>query len=159
MLLKRKPFIWGSAICLFIVLLALMHIGGAQSQPTTQAFPSQVLTNIDEILKKNPLKAGEKNQLIKIAEDETITLAVVRSIGGPGLKKHIHKTHNEMIYVVSGSGQIFVDDEKSVDVKPGNLHFNPMGKVHTSRPAGDEPFVIISVFTPALKAPDREFVE
>lgn len=136
----------------------MTNICSAQSQPTAQALSSQVLNNIDEILNKNPLKADQKVQVIKIAEDDTVTLSVVRSIGGPGLKKHIHKTHDETIYVVRGSGQIFVDD-KWVDVKPGDIHFNPMGKVHTSRPTGDEPFVIISVFTPALKSPDRQYME
>ena len=158
MRMKETYFIWGMAISITFFLLVLTDLSDAQSQPTAQATVSQVLTTIDEILTKNPLKADQKTQLIKIAEDDTITLAVVRSIGGPGLKRHIHKTHNETIYVVSGSGQIFVNDQW-VDVKPGNIHFNPMGKVHTSRPVGDEPFVIISVFTPALKAPDRQDVE
>jgi mannose-6-phosphate isomerase-like protein (cupin superfamily) len=158
MLSKRKMVIWESAIYFSFVLLVLTNICGAQSQsPAQDAYP-QILTQIDEILNKNLLKADEKSQLIKIAEDNVITLSVGRSIDGAGLKPHIHKTHDETVYVLRGSGQIFVND-KWVDVKPGTIHFNPMGKVHGSRSTGTEPYVIISIFTPALKEADRYFVE
>jgi mannose-6-phosphate isomerase-like protein (cupin superfamily) len=50
-------------------------------------------------------------------------------------------------------------NEKWVDIQPGNVHFNPMGKVHSIRHAGGGPLVVLSVFTPALKEPDRHFVE
>jgi mannose-6-phosphate isomerase-like protein (cupin superfamily) len=44
-------------------------------------------------------------------------------------------------------------------MKPGTLHFNPMGKVHSLKTTGNEPVVIISIFTPAMKETDRHFVE
>jgi mannose-6-phosphate isomerase-like protein (cupin superfamily) len=158
MLSKRNTIILGSVICLSFIFLVLTNICRAQSQSLAQDAYPQILTQIDEILNKNPLRADEKSQLIKIAEDNTITLSVGRSIDGAGLKPHIHKTHDETVYVVRGSGQIFVND-KWVDVKPGTVHFNPMGKVHGSRSTGTEPYVIISIFTPALKEADRYFVE
>jgi len=39
------------------------------------------------------------------------------------------------------------------------LHFNPMGKIHSSKVTSNEPYVVLSIFTPALKEPDRHFVE
>jgi len=119
---------------------------------------SQVIAHLDEILKENPLKPGEKAQMIKIAQDDTITLFVVRSTEGFVLKSHIHKTHSETVYVLKGIGQMLIND-KWVDIKPGSLHFNPIGKVHSLRNTGNEPLVAISIFTPALKEPDRHFVE
>ena len=50
-------------------------------------------------------------------------------------------------------------NDKLVDIKPGSVHFNPMGKVHSIKHTGDGELVVISVFTPALKGPDRTFVE
>jgi len=151
MLSKKNVNICGIIAFVFIFITTSISIHASDTS-------SQIVTHVDEILKENPIKTGEKSQVIKIAEDDTVTLAVVRTIEGPGLKRHIHKTHDEIISVVKGSGQIFVND-KWVDVKPGSVHFNPRGVVHTSRPAGNEPFVIISIFTPALKEPDRHYVE
>jgi mannose-6-phosphate isomerase-like protein (cupin superfamily) len=34
-----------------------------------------------------------------------------------------------------------------------------MGKVHSTKVTGNEPLVVISIFTPAMKEPDRHFVE
>jgi mannose-6-phosphate isomerase-like protein (cupin superfamily) len=151
MLSKRNVSICGIIVFLFIFLAIPVSLYAADTT-------SQIITDVDEILNENSLKTGEKSQFIKIAEDDTVTLAVVRTIEGPGLRRHVHKAHDETIYVVRGSGQIFVND-KWVDVRPGSVHFNPMGAMHTSRPTGNEPFVILSIFTPALKEPDRHFVE
>lgn len=118
----------------------------------------QIVKQIDEILKENPIKSDEKFQMIKIIEDNTIRLSVLTLIEGFVVKRHFHKTHNETYYVVKGTAQLFVND-KWVDIKPGTLHFNPMGKVHSIRNTGNEPVVVISVFTPAMKEPDRHFIE
>jgi mannose-6-phosphate isomerase-like protein (cupin superfamily) len=120
--------------------------------------PEQVLTQIDDILKANPLKATEKAQIINVAQDDTATINVVRLREGAGLKPHIHKTHDEMVYIIKGTGQMFING-KWIDVKPGTLHFNPMSKVHATKNTGKEDLVLLSVFTPSMKEPDRYFVD
>jgi len=40
--------------------------------------------------------------MISIAQDDTITLFVVRVIDGFLLKSHIHKTHDETVLVIKG---------------------------------------------------------
>jgi mannose-6-phosphate isomerase-like protein (cupin superfamily) len=151
MLSKRNISIWGIVVCLSFFLATLTNLNAADTT-------SQIMTHIDEILKENPLKADQKVQMISIAQDDTISLFVVRSVEGFVLKSHIHKTHSETVHVVKGTGQMLIND-KWVDIKPGNLHFNPMGKVHSLKNTGNEPLVVISIFTPALKEPDRHFVE
>jgi quercetin dioxygenase-like cupin family protein len=150
MLSRRSITIYGIVIFLSIFIVALVSISAADTT-------SQIITSIDEILNANPLKAGEKGQMINIAQDATITLNVMRAKGGV-IKPHIHKTHDETVYVIRGTGQMLING-KWVDIKTGSLHFNPMGKVHASRPAGEGEIVIISIFTPAMKEPDRHFVE
>jgi mannose-6-phosphate isomerase-like protein (cupin superfamily) len=120
--------------------------------------PEQVLTQIDDILKANPLKATEKAQIINVAQDDTATINVVRLREGAVLKPHIHKTHDEMVYIIKGTGQMFING-KWIDVKPGTLHFNPMSKVHATKNTGKEDLVLLSVFTPSMKEPDRYFVD
>ena len=151
MSLKRKIVFFGIVISLFIFIMSSVALNAADT-------PSQIVTHIDEILKANPLKAGEKAQMIKIAQDDTVSIFVVRASEGVELKPHVHKTHDEIVYVIKGSAQMLIDD-KMVDVKPGSLHFNPMGKIHSSKVTSNEPYVVLSIFTPALKEPDRHFVE
>jgi len=120
---------------------------------------SQVITHIDEILKANPLEPGKPAQMVPIAQDDSLSLFVVRVIPGFVLKSHFHKTHDETVYVIKGSGQMPIND-KWGDIIPGSLHFNPKGKVHSLiKQTGNEPLVVISIFTPGLKEPDRHFVE
>ena len=97
-------------------------------------------------------------QMINIAQDETISLFIVRMVDGHVVKKHFHKTHDEVIFIIKGTGQMFVNEEW-VSLKPGCIHFNPIGKIHSTKQTGNEPLVYISVFTPALKERDRNFVE
>lgn len=144
---KRNIAILEIFICLFFLA------------PLTYAQDiSQVVSNLEEILKANPLEQGATKAQITKFEDDTATVLVIQNVVGMVLKPHFHKTHSETIYVAKGAGQIFSND-KWVDIKPGTLHFNPMGKVHGIKNTGDEPLVVVSVFAPALKEPDRHFVE
>lgn len=151
MLSRRNITIYGIVVFLFIFLATLVPINAAD---TTE----QVINQIDEILIQNPLKPGEKAQTIKIAEDSTVTILLLRLVEGVEVKNHYHKTHNEIVLGIKGMGQMMVG-EKWVDMKPGAIHFNPMGKIHAAKNIGNEPMVVISIFTPAMKEPDRHFVQ
>ena len=74
MLSKRNISICGIGVCLFF-FFSLTTIHAAD---TTE----QIINQIDEILKGNPLKTGEKFQTIKIAEDNTVTLLLLRVVEG-----------------------------------------------------------------------------
>ncbi len=151
MLPKKIISVWEIGICLCFFFSTLTNLNAADITPP-------IITHIDEVLKGNPLKAGDKIQMIKIAQDDTISLFVVRQAEGFVVGRHYHKTHAESIYVIKGTAQMLID-EKWVDIKPGSIHFNPTGKVHSVKNTGNEPLVSISVFTPPLKEPDRHFVE
>ena len=147
---KKKITIW-IGLSLFLIFFTLGNLNAETVMPP-------ILTHIEEILKENPVKPGEKVQMIKIAQDDTVSLFVVRQAEGFVVKPHYHKTHTESVYVIKGTAQMLVND-KWVDIKPGSIHFNPPGKVHSVKNIGNEPLVIISIFSPALKEPDRNFVE
>jgi len=150
--MKTRTFI---ALTIFACLvLSFAIVVPAKAVNTTE----QILTQIDDILAANPLKATEKAQIINVAQDDTVTVNVARAREGAGLKPHIHKTHDEMIYIIKGTGQMFING-KWIDVKPGTVHFNPMNKVHATRNTGKEDLVLLSIFTPAMKEPDRHYVD
>jgi mannose-6-phosphate isomerase-like protein (cupin superfamily) len=142
---------WTIFACLVLSLVTAVPAKAANT-------PEQILTQIDDILKANPMKATDKAQIINVAQDDTVTINVVRAREGAGLKPHIHKTHNEMVYIIKGSGQMFING-KWIDVKPGTFHFNPMNKVHATWNTGKEDLVLLSIFTPAMKETDRYFVD
>ena len=148
---KRNITICGIVVFAFIFLATLVSINAAD---TTE----QIINQIDQILKENPMKPDEKAQTITFAQDDTISLLVLRVTEGVWVKPHIHKTHDETVYVIKGTAQMLIND-KWFDIKPGSLHFNPKGKVHSVKNTGNEPMVILSIFTPGMKEPDRHFVE
>jgi quercetin dioxygenase-like cupin family protein len=118
----------------------------------------QIIAHIDEILKDNPVQAGEKTRAVKIAEDDTISIIVSCMLEGAELKHHFHKTHAETEIFIRGTGQLLVAD-RWVEVKAGSLHFNPANAVHAIRNTGTEPLVALVVFTPGMKETDRHFTE
>ena len=151
MLLMRSIAILGIILSLSVSFATLTPANGTD---TTW----QIMTHIDEVLKENPLPAGEKSQLIKIAEDDTISVFVVRMMPGAKLGPHYHEEHDEIEYVIRGTAQLLVND-KWVDIKPGSIHFNPMRKVHAARNNGNEPLIVLIAFTPAMKVTDRHFLK
>jgi len=151
MLLTRNIAILGIILFLFASFATLAPANGAD---TTW----QIMTHIDEVLEENPLPAGEKSQLIKIAEDDTISVFVVRMMPGAELGPHYHEVHDEIEYVIRGTAQLLVND-KWLDIKPGSIHFNPMRKVHAARNNGNEPLIVLIAFTPAMKVTDRHFLK
>jgi len=151
MLSKRNIFICGIVVCLFLFFATLTLTNAADTT-------SQIVTHVDEILKQNPLKAGEQVQLITIAQDDTITVNVVRIIEGAGIKPHFHKTHDETVCVIKGTGQTMINNQW-VDIKPGSVLFNPMTKVHSPKNTGSGELVFITIFTPAMKEGDTNFVK
>ena len=148
---RRKIFYSAVLVCLVLSSFAMSSVHAANTT-------DQILTQVDEILNANPLKADEKVQMINVAQDDTVSFLLIRFTEGAEVKPHFHKMHDEIVYVIKGSGQMLVND-KWIDVKPGTVHFNPMNKVHSTRNTGKDPLVILSIFTPSMKEPDRNFVE
>ena len=145
-------------IIMWTIFACLVLSFGTASPAKAVNSTEQILTQIDDILKANPLKATDTVQMINVVQDDTVTINVARFIEGAEVKPHLHKTHDEMVYVLKGSGQMLING-KWMDVKPGTFHFNPMNKVHATRNTGKEHLVIFSIFTPSMKEPDRYFVD
>ena len=149
-----KPRIILSWTIFACLVLSFVTASLAEAANTTE----QILTQIDDILKANPMKVTDKIQVINVVQDDTVTINIVRRVEGAEIKPHVHKTHDEMIYVIKGSGQMLVNG-KWIDVKAGTFHFNPMNKVHATRNTGKGDLVVLVIFTPALKEPDRYFLD
>lgn len=149
--MKRSMLIAGLVVGLILSFLIVVPAKAADTV-------DQLLTKVDDILSANPMKAGDKVQIITVAQDDTLTFNIARLNEGGEIKPHFHKTHSESVYVIQGNGQMLING-KWLDVMPGSVHFNPMNKVHATKNTGKDPLVIFSVFTPVMRETDRYFVK
>jgi quercetin dioxygenase-like cupin family protein len=63
---------------------------------------------------------------------------------------HVHPNEEEIIYVLSGRGETKVAGQV-YPLEPGTGVFTEPGVEHGVRTLGDEPLVLISVFSPPVK--------
>ena len=70
---------------------------------------------------------------------------------------HHHVHSEETVYVISGSG-LFAYAGIERDVREGDLIVIPRSTSHSFLSSGDEPLVLLSLFTPKLQDGDHVFV-
>jgi quercetin dioxygenase-like cupin family protein len=124
--------------------------------PEVRDTMGQIIAQVDEILKDNPVTAGEKSRAVKLVDADAISIIVNCMLEGAELKHHYHKRHAETEYFIRGTGQLLVGD-RWVEVKAGSLHYNPANAIHAIRNNGREPLVVLVLFTPGMKEMDRHF--
>jgi quercetin dioxygenase-like cupin family protein len=71
---------------------------------------------------------------------------------------HFHRSHEEVIFVQSGTGTVRVGDQ-TFALQTGDLLLVPQNVVHSVQATGERPFRGVSVFGPAFDGQDRVFVE
>lgn len=63
---------------------------------------------------------------------------------------HVHANEEEIIYVISGKGETRVGD-KAYPLEPGVAVFTEPGIAHGVKTLGNEPLVLVSVFSPPVR--------
>ena len=72
---------------------------------------------------------------------------------------HYHRTCDEYLLVISGSGEFFLGDAPSFVVEPGKLVFFRQGEVHGINKILEEPLVFLAIDTPRRDPADITFVD
>ena len=75
---------------------------------------------------------------------------------GVGPPRHIHRSSDEVFYVLSGQF-LFLAGELLTEASPGSLIFIPRGTVHAVKALGSEPGRVLAAFVPG--GPERSFEE
>lgn len=77
-------------------------------------------------------------------------LMMVRANMEPGRSHpfHSHPTREEIIYVISGTAEQWVGQEKKI-LGPGDMAFIPMGEIHGTWNVGTEMLVFLAILSPA----------
>ena len=93
----------------------------------------------DWILYHGPESTGAQNM--------TIGYSVFPPGSAP--EGHVHPTQEEIIYIVSGKGEL-VSPEGSVPLEPGTSVYIPVGEFHATVSHGPDPLEMVTSFSPPV---------
>ena len=79
---------------------------------------------------------------------DNVSLMHVVLLPGQGHERHNHPDADEILYVLSGTGEQMVDDTTTFEVRPGHTVWIPLGAFHSTRNTGWEPLTLLAVYTP-----------
>ena len=95
----------------------------------------------------------------EMKQAEGFTFNVVTLDPGNTVKPaHSHKNNEELIYIVSGAGEVCIDGEVS-EVSAGSAVLFSKGSVHMLRNSGSEDMKVACFFTPPATLDDYSFHE
>lgn len=82
------------------------------------------------------------------SNDATLTLGEVVVLPGQGHDRHNHPDAEEVLYILSGTGEQMVDDGEPYEVRAGDVVYVPTGVHHSTRNTGWEPMRVIAIYNP-----------
>lgn len=115
--------------------------------------PTRFVTKDNIIVEQSPW--GPHDWLCRpgLTDAELLQLARVYIPPGKGHAFHSHAEFEEIIYVLSGTCEQWVDREKRI-MKPGDSAHIPRNTVHGSYNGGSETLVLLAILSPAkIKGP------
>ena len=80
--------------------------------------------------------------------DTNVLLVRARLDPGAAHKFHLHPEMEEILYILSGTAEQWVEREKKL-LGPGDALFLPVGVIHGTYNIGAEPLEFLAVLTPA----------
>lgn len=83
----------------------------------------------------------------EVTGGERFSAGVVRLEPGKGHERHEHPDSDEILYVLSGSGEQELGDETR-EIEAGELVFVPEGVEHGTINTGWDPLVLLAVYSP-----------
>ena len=78
----------------------------------------------------------------------TVSLMHVVLLPGQGHERHNHPDADEILYVLSGSGEQMVDDKPPFAVRAGDTIYIPIAIYHSTINTGWEPLVLLAIYNP-----------
>jgi quercetin dioxygenase-like cupin family protein len=105
---------------------------------------------------------GTDAMTLKASGEETggsVGFLEATSPPGYGPPRHIHRSHDELFYVLKGEF-LFLVGERQVSVLPGTFVFIPRGTVHAAKVIGSEPGKVVAAYVPGgLERSFEEFAQ
>jgi oxalate decarboxylase/phosphoglucose isomerase-like protein (cupin superfamily) len=82
-------------------------------------------------------------------ESPHVSLLHVVVLPGQGHQRHNHPDADEILYVLSGTGEQMVDDTQTFEVRAGDTVWIPKGAFHSTANSGWEPLSLLAIYAPA----------
>jgi mannose-6-phosphate isomerase-like protein (cupin superfamily) len=74
------------------------------------------------------------------------------------VRRHYHAHHTEQIFVLEGSGIMFIGTENH-EIQAGDYFLIPVGTEHAVRSTGNVPLQVLSIQSPFFDGKDRIFTD
>ena len=85
--------------------------------------------------------------------DSYPAMGLVTMLPGGGHERHNHPQSNELLFVISGSGEQMVElDDGTPDIRhvvPGDVVKIPMGVYHSTLNTGSSPMQVLALYSPS----------
>jgi oxalate decarboxylase/phosphoglucose isomerase-like protein (cupin superfamily) len=78
-----------------------------------------------------------------------MSLMHVVLLPGHGHERHNHPDSDEILYILSGTGEQMVDDAETFPVSAGQAVFIPKGAFHSTVNKGWDPLALLAIYAPA----------
>jgi len=107
------------------------------------------IANDDVQVEEAPWGKHDWISRVGLTEAEHLMLVRVNMPVGQAHKFHRHPAMEEIIYVISGQAEQWVDKERQI-LGPGDSAHIPMDMVHGTYNAGDSELVFLAILSPAV---------
>lgn len=140
---------------LVAVLTFAARTAAGQSKEPALSLSKGESVSVPKTLKQYHLGAGQKVTWTSLVKGDKSTAMLIQARGR--LKPHVHRTHDEFLYVISGKGELKVGDEVK-KIKSGDLIYVPAGTIHEG--FFEQAVSLLSVYSPEFdpENPDREWI-
>jgi quercetin dioxygenase-like cupin family protein len=136
------------------LLLPLLLLGPILLAADSPRRGEPLVENLRSVIERVKLQPGAVPVRL-FAQGEKLTVNVVTPTSP--IPAHTHAKHEEVVYVVKGSGTMELAGEKK-GVREGDIIYIPRKTVHAFTPKGKD-CQVLSIFAPAFDGKDRIFVE
>jgi quercetin dioxygenase-like cupin family protein len=136
-------------LAMFAILVAVPASAQVIPKGLIDSKPEQaLLINLDQYYSKRQLPEKPCIDVDTIFTSPRSQVQLRTILKGFTAGTHYHSTADEIVIVVGGSGELFLNGQWTA-VKQGDIHVNPRGVVHDTR-ALNENMRFISIYTPQL---------
>lgn len=89
-------------------------------------------------------KGGEGMYIRRLYSDGKVKIMMGKLRPGHSIGLHRHEGSSEVFYILSGEGTCLYEGEQEI-LRPGDVHYCPMGKEHTLMNKGSEDLMFFAV--------------
>lgn len=107
---------------------------------------------------KEPIPEGWVLKVETILSCPALSAHLTRVRAGASPAPHFHQSHDETVYVLSGSGRMTIGD-RAAAIEAGSLVHVPRGTVHSVVADPGSDLAGLAIFTPAFDGEDRHLVK